>query len=53
MKRENRSDESLIEKTFFESVASGLKQGAVRLELQKTLREGKLTEKELLAESGC
>jgi hypothetical protein len=31
-------------------LASGLKQGAVRLELQKTLRDAKLTERELLAE---
>ena len=43
-------DESLIQKTFYESLATGLKQGAVRLELQKTLREAKFTERELLAE---
>lgn len=43
-------DESLIQKTFYQSLATGLKQGAVRLELQKTLREATLTERELLAE---
>ena len=43
-------DESLIQKTFYESLATGFKQGAVRLELQKTLRDCTLTENQLLQE---
>ena len=43
-------DSSLIQKTFYESLATGFKQGAVRLELQKTLRDCTLTENQLLHE---
>ena len=43
-------DRSLIQKTFYESLATGFKQGAVRLELQKTLRDGLLTDNQLLHE---
>ena len=43
-------DKTLIQKTFYESLATGFKQGVVRLELQKTLRDCQLTDNELLKE---
>ena len=43
-------DQSLIQKTFYESLSTGFKQGAVRLELQKTLRDANLSVSDLLDE---
>ena len=42
----------LLKRKLFSSLATGLKQGAVRLELQSTLNECKLSDKELVKEVG-
>ena len=43
---------SLLRDSFFSSLATGFKQGAVRLELQGTLRNQALTDRELIKEVG-
>ena len=43
---------SLLRDSFFSSLATGFKQGAVRLELQGTLRNQSLTDRELIREVG-
>lgn len=45
-------DDSLLRDSFFTSLATGFRQGAVRLELQATLRNQALADKELIREVG-
>lgn len=45
-------DMSLLRDSFFSTLATGMKQGAVRIELQSTLRNQTLTDKALIHEVG-
>ena len=45
-------DSSLLRDSFFSSLATGFRQGAVRLELQSTLRNQALSDRELIHEVG-
>ena len=45
-------DNTLLKDSFFSSLATGFRQGAVRLELQSTLRNQTLSDRELIHEVG-
>ena len=45
-------DSALLRDSFFSSLATGFRQGAVRLELQSTLRNQTLSDKDLIREVG-
>ena len=52
LEENNPIDEAMIRRTFLSALATGVRQGAVRLELQNLLRNCKLNDEDLLKEIG-